>query len=98
MVATTQPNVAFSLVECVPRLQTHPFEAANSTSRFGEDGACLALLHRAAQPAVNRPVDGCVRRYFGAARTRPYLDMTATRAALSGWPPALITTATSLKY
>lgn len=35
---------------------------------------------------------------FGAAGTRPYLDMMDRRAPLSGGFPALITAATSLKY
>ena len=38
------------------------------------------------------------RRHFGAAGTSPYLDMTDTKAALSGGAPLLTTAATSLKY
>ena len=44
------------------------------------------------------PLHGNVRRHFGAAGTSPYLDMTDTKATLSGGPPALTTAATSLKY
>src|SRR5512135_1275859 len=50
------------------------------------------------RPAVGGPVELRVRRHFGAAGTKPYLDMTATSAALSGGPPALTTVAISLKY
>lgn len=42
--------------------------------------------------------DPWVRRHFGAAGTSPYLDMTESKAALSGGPPALTTLPTSLKY
>ena len=50
-----------------------------------------------AAPPLGAPLE-LVGRHFGAAGTSPYLDMTDRSAALSGGPPALTTTATSLKY
>ena len=53
---------------------------------------------KGAKRPLGRALDGGVSRHLGAAGTSPYLDMTDTRAALSGCPPALTTAATSLKY